>query len=66
MVKIACWAQNALGVDQDGDLWIWGDHLKMEAEERALFFDFPQGPYSPGLPLKVKWFSERGYKIVDI
>ena len=38
----------------------------MEEEERALFFDFPQGPYSPGLPLKVKWFSERGYKIIDI
>ena len=57
MTKIDCWEREAFGIDQEGRLWIWGEHLKATDDwKQNLLFDPIDGIYNTGRPMCLRLF----------
>ena len=64
-IKIANQGYLVHGVDNNGNLWVWGNDIYAQNQED--FGSIYEGEYGrDNKPKKVKWFNEQNLKVLDV
>ena len=65
LTKVASQGYLVHGVDNNGNLWIWGDSLYAQnSDDWASLYD---GAFErDSKPVKMKWFQEQNLKVLDV